>query len=71
MMTKFSSSHGVINPTKQVTNVGRRQNPTFIKLCMRGGGQVESEKRLQGQAPNFNRLEGRTVGVAFFYYLFC
>lgn len=43
-MPKLSSSHGVINPTKQVTNVGRRQNPTFIKTLPVQGDRRSKKK---------------------------
>lgn len=44
----------MINVAKQITKLDREQNPIFIKIAYTGR-QVESEKRLKRQAPNFNR----------------
>lgn len=52
-MTKFSSSHGVINPTKQVTNMGRRQNPTFIKTLHAREGTGRVREKAAGTGPKF------------------
>lgn len=44
----------MINVTRQMTKLDREQNPVFIQIAYTGR-QVESEKRVKRQAPNFNR----------------